>query len=344
MRKEHLEGPEIGTQSCPDCYLCGTPGQPLYQGLQDRLFGARGTWNLKYCPNPACGLAWLDPMPLEEEIWKAYSNYFTHVKIQQRSGLLYQVYLYARNGYWAKRFGDSTTKSRWQMLAGAFFHIHPWYREALDLTVMELKAQPGKRLLDLGCGSGNNLVLLQSLGWQVEGVEVDPKAVSQARARGLQVRQGTLADQQYPSESFHVITMNNVIEHIHDPLRLLRECHRILEPGGRFVMITPNLGSRLHRKFCQNWRGLEPPRHLLLFSSSCLHTMVRKAGFSIDSLTTRAFGAQFIYLQSRRIANQGSSNGSACERFRASGYFWIEWVGLKLWPGSGEDLVLHGRK
>ena len=69
---------EIQTRPCPDCYICGTKGQPLCQGLEDRLFGALGRWNLKSCPNPDCGLVWLDPMPIEEDIGNAYETYYTH--------------------------------------------------------------------------------------------------------------------------------------------------------------------------------------------------------------------------------------------------------------------------
>lgn len=68
----------IRTRPYPNCYLCSTLGKPLYQGLKDCLFGAAGEWNLKKCPNPECGLVWLDPMPIEEDIHKAYQNYYTH--------------------------------------------------------------------------------------------------------------------------------------------------------------------------------------------------------------------------------------------------------------------------
>jgi hypothetical protein len=75
LRRSH---PARSSVPCPNCYLCGTGGEPLYEGLKDRLFNAPGEWNLKRCPNPECGLLWLDPMPLEEDIGMAYETYFTH--------------------------------------------------------------------------------------------------------------------------------------------------------------------------------------------------------------------------------------------------------------------------
>ena len=69
---------EIQTEPRLHCYLCGTAGDPLYQGLRDRLYAVPGEWSLRRCRNTACGLVWLDPMPLPSEIWKAYTQYYTH--------------------------------------------------------------------------------------------------------------------------------------------------------------------------------------------------------------------------------------------------------------------------
>ena len=68
----------ISTEPRPDCYLCGRRGEVIYRGLEDRLFGAPGNWTLKQCPGSGCGLIWLDSMPTEEDIGKAYRNYYTH--------------------------------------------------------------------------------------------------------------------------------------------------------------------------------------------------------------------------------------------------------------------------
>ena len=62
------------------CCLCGRAGQFLYSAQPDRLFGAAGSWNLKQCSNRVCGLIWLDPMPLAEDIGKAYASYYTHAE------------------------------------------------------------------------------------------------------------------------------------------------------------------------------------------------------------------------------------------------------------------------
>jgi hypothetical protein len=60
----------------PDCYLCGTAGVVLYDGMRDRLFDAPGTWRLKRCPQ--CELIWLDPRPIADDVHKLYGSYYTH--------------------------------------------------------------------------------------------------------------------------------------------------------------------------------------------------------------------------------------------------------------------------
>src|SRR5689334_15196819 len=82
MSPPYGQNGEIRVRPQPECYVCRTPGQRQYSGLQDRINHAPGVWNISRCPNPDCGLLWLDPMPLEEDIGKAYITYFTHGSAQ----------------------------------------------------------------------------------------------------------------------------------------------------------------------------------------------------------------------------------------------------------------------
>lgn len=134
-------------------------------------------------------------------------------------------------------------------------------------------------MLDVGCGNGDLLARMRRRGLSVEGVDVDGAALEQARRKhGLTVHLGRLEDIRFPDDSFDIVTMNHVIEHVHDPVLLLQECLRILKPGGRLSVATPNLDGLGHRRFGRNWRGLEPPRHLHLFTRKSLGECAAKAG------------------------------------------------------------------
>ena len=172
---------------------------------------------------------------------------------------------------------------------------------------MALRSVPPGRMLDVGCGSGALLQRMRIAGWEVEGVDFDEKAIDRAwREYGVAVRHGDLRAACYPDGSFDAVTMNHVIEHVHDPIALLAESRRILRPGGRLVVVTPNIASWGHARFGRNWRGLEPPRHLHLFSQKTLAETARRAGFARREVRTACARAYAILLASLELERHGT--------------------------------------
>ena len=341
----------------PSCYLCGAEGLTLYANLPDRLFGAPGLWNLKQCPNSACGLIWLDPMPLPEDIGKAYANYSTHAapgtnrswrKLKDFLKQLEKPYQYMQKAYLARSLGYPSQDAYWQKIIGVVMSGTPWLRERFRREVAGLPYQAGGRLLDVGCGSGGFLRNMQRLGWNVEGVEVDPAAVAQARSQGLPVKYGTLEDQRYTDSTFDVITLFHVIEHLFEPIEVLFECRRLLKNGGQLILITPNTKSLGHKLFRECWRGLEPPRHLYLYSPSLLLRIAQMAGFSYCSIITTSSAAAFFYLASQGIARSNTQKAgfpyNLCTKLNAYVFAFFEKLQLRQNPDVGESIILKGSK
>ena len=81
------------------------------------------------------------------------------------------------------------------------------------------------------------------------------------------------------SEQFDVITLCHVIEHVYDPVKVLKACFTLLKPGGVLWLETPNIDSYSYARFQQHWRGLETPRHLVLFNRQALRQAMISAGF-----------------------------------------------------------------
>jgi 2-polyprenyl-3-methyl-5-hydroxy-6-metoxy-1,4-benzoquinol methylase len=328
---------EVRVVASPSCFLCGKAGQQLYRGLVDWLFSAPGTWGMRSCAD--CEVAWLDPQPAIEDIPNLYSSYYTHVAApsQVTFGKLRQEISRAV----LSRLGYSVDHSD-KLLSRLLSRVGPIAR-ANALDVLGLHAADIGSLLDVGCGNGYFMERMRSLGWSVTGVDPDPSAVSYTASRGLAVFQGGVAD--VPDEArFDVIVLSHVIEHVPDPIQLLRDCERRLRPGiGRLIITTPNAGSLGHRWFKPHWRGLEIPRHLILFSATALGRCVAQAGLLLEDLRTETRLAVRIHNASA-CARAGERMVAERTRFKAStkiaGYFFMvaENMLMSFNPQVGEEL------
>jgi SAM-dependent methyltransferase len=139
---------------------------------------------------------------------------------------------------------------------------------------------------------------MRALGWNVTGVEIDPRAAAIAVAAGLDVRQGDLRTVDLPAGHFSAIVMRHVFEHVSEPLAALRRCLSLLRPDGRLVITTPNPDGLGHRIFRSAWRGLEPPRHLQLCRASSMRLYLVRAGFTCVSVQSTLHWADGIVRQS----------------------------------------------
>jgi 2-polyprenyl-3-methyl-5-hydroxy-6-metoxy-1,4-benzoquinol methylase len=245
-------------------------------------------------------------MPLEEDIGRAYESYYTHDPATAPRSLARRLNEAVRDGYVQVRYGYSQGAGpRWYRLLSPAAFFHPGGPAELEASAMFLpNPGQGRKLLDVGCGSGSKLARMRELGWEVEGLDADPRAVEVARSKGLNVHLGELQDVQYPPDHFDAVHIHHVIEHVLDPIALIRECYRVLAPGGTLVALTPNSESWGHRHFGRDWRGLEPPRHLYIFSAASLGKAAAMAGLMQLKIGTTARGARWFSTNSRLLRDK----------------------------------------
>jgi 2-polyprenyl-3-methyl-5-hydroxy-6-metoxy-1,4-benzoquinol methylase len=138
------------------------------------------------------------------------------------------------------------------------------------------------RLLDFGCGGGIFLERMAEQGWRVLGLDASASTVERIRTElRLPALVGSLPHPELEPASFDVITMWHSLEHVHQPLDTLRHAFRLLAPGGRLYVATPNLASWAYRWFGKDWFGLDLPRHLTHFTPASLRLMLERAGFQL---------------------------------------------------------------
>ena len=136
------------------------------------------------------------------------------------------------------------------------------------------------RLLDFGCGAGKFLRRMRVLGWDVTGVDFSEAAVNAVRTSGLKAFQGTLPHPELSERSFDVVTMRHSLEHVPDPLPILRAARELLARGGRLVDQVPNYASWEVDYFGDASPRLDIPRHMTHFTLSTLAAMLGRAGFA----------------------------------------------------------------
>jgi SAM-dependent methyltransferase len=123
---------------------------------------------------------------------------------------------------------------------------------------------------------------MNRLGWRATGVDISSVAIERVRDRlGLDALVGSLPHPDLPAGGFDVVTMWHSLEHVHDPLAVLRSSHRLLAPGGRLLVAAPNIDSLPFRLFGPAWYGLDLPRHLTHFAPQLLRTMLTNSGFRV---------------------------------------------------------------
>ncbi|HLD06762.1 MAG TPA: class I SAM-dependent methyltransferase [Candidatus Nanoarchaeia archaeon] len=110
--------------------------------------------------------------------------------------------------------------------------------------VLEIIPEGSGRLLDIGCSDGSLSRHFLGKGYNVEGVDISGKAVRLARQKGIRARKADFTRRlPYPAGAFDAVFCGEVIEHILHPDVLLHEINRVLRPGGRLFLTTPNISS-----------------------------------------------------------------------------------------------------
>ena len=141
---------------------------------------------------------------------------------------------------------------------------------------------PPRRILEVGCATGELLQVIREAGNpDVVGLEPEPTAAETARDRGLTVLTGTLATVQFAPESFDVVLLQHVLEHLAEPRRALEQIWLLLRPGGSVIIWVPNGASWAATVFGDAWMGYDPPRHRSVFTPATLRQLLAETGFTV---------------------------------------------------------------
>ncbi len=248
--------PSPTTQPNP-CVLCGSLERELVLSAPDFEYGSLpGEFRLVACCG--CGHQFIDPLPSPSEVERLYSD--TYYTVNPRSPLYFRGLV--------KRIKQQ--------------------QEVNNTLRLVAPLQP-RSILEVGCGNAQRLARLRG-AWQpsprVVGADlsISPELRRFATEQAVELVEANVDEslEVFDGESFDVIIMSQLIEHLRDPARALRRLRSILSEQGRLIIETPNRGGLDYELFKQRyWGGYHLPRHFHLFTRESLRRTIEEAGMHV---------------------------------------------------------------
>jgi 2-polyprenyl-3-methyl-5-hydroxy-6-metoxy-1,4-benzoquinol methylase len=343
------EADVIRTRAACSCLLCGREGRIVYQGVRDRSLFVPGSWSFRVCKD--CDFAWLDPHPIPEDVALAYAGeYYTHNQNLNPISLGRNPLMRAlRGAVLSARYGYTPLRPNIPfagLLGWLLSRIPLAHRRA---TLGRLRAippyRPHGRILEIGCGHGDHLLLMRELGWECHGIEPDPVAAERAaRMTGAKIWRGTIETAETPPQSFDAVFSLHSIEHVYDPRLFISRAVGFLRPGGFLYLITPNFRALARRIFHEDWFAFEPPRHLNLLTPTSVRSICGASGcLRVRSIRTLARRARREREQVYAVRRTGDFNAelrlSPAQRLAVGWFSLLEKMGNSFFEW-GEEIEL----
>ena len=158
--------------------------------------------------------------------------------------------------------------------------------------------QPVKgRILDIGAGTGDFLLECKNQNWDILGIEPNDKAKGIALGKGIKFGDTI---EKLESNSFDVITMWHVLEHVPDVEHQVAELKRLLKPSGTIIIAVPNFKSYDAKYYKEFWAAYDVPRHLWHFSKTAIEKLFDKQNMNLEDIKPMWFDSFYVSLLSEK--------------------------------------------
>jgi len=241
-----------------NCNLCGLDDTQVLFRKRDKCDITNDEFQVVVCRR--CGLLYVNPRPAEAEMGKFYPETYS----------------------WKETLGADLFLTKWVRRLEKSYRYHLLRDEVSK--VMKFTGRSSGRVLDVGCGTGDRLDVFRSEGFETYGVETSVSADYAKDHLNLNVSKGTLFSVRFPDRFFDIVTLYNVLEHTHDPMRVCDEIRRILKDDGFAVIQVPNKHSLQYRIFKKRWAAFDVPRDLYYFGTESLRSLLGKVGFTVRKI------------------------------------------------------------
>jgi len=237
-----------------NCPICNSDKSSFLYHLYDDRYGYHGLFSLLRCG--ACTHVYLDCDLSPADIQRLYTEF------------------YPRSEYDVKDY-------RPHKEIGVF---RAWLDGACGSAFRWVSG--GVKVLDIGCGFGETLGYHQARGCEVQGVEADENIRRVAEHYGFNVKVGLFDGNNYPEEYFDYVTMDQVLEHVKDPVPVMHDVARVIKSEGVLVLSFPNASGWGQRIFGRRWINWHVPYHMQFYSRQSIAMLAAEAGFTVKTIRT----------------------------------------------------------
>lgn len=243
------------------CPWCGSEKAQIHLWLKDE-FLTQEDFQIYECKS--CGLLYTEPRPNKEEIGKYYKSkaYYSHQ--ENKKGLIPRLY---------EAVKSINLKTKYNLATKGM--------------------QKGK-VLDIGCGVGDFLCIMDKQGWETIGIEPseEAKEIAEKRLNHKVLKPEDL--QNLETQSLDLITMWHVLEHVDDLKEEIHQIERILRPKGRLVLALPNFKSYDAQFYNIQWAAYDVPRHLNHFCKESIVKIFKNSELELVNTNKLRWDAYYI--------------------------------------------------
>ncbi len=276
--------PTITTENVPACPVCGASDYSQFAvGFDYELLTCSNPWRFVQCRS--CQHVWLNPRPAVAELGVVYPP-------------TYYAYNYDTINLLARKAKEMLDRRKIAKIVG---HC----------------PKAPKSYLDVGCGDGRFLRVMEQLGVPrsgLYGLELDKRVVERLRGQGYS---GVFCERaedvgSLPEGGIDLVTMFHVIEHVDNPGTVIGRVCGWLSPGGVFALETPNLDSLDARLFRRTyWGGYHIPRHWNLFTPAAISRLLKDNGLEVLATVFQTGHSFWMYSLHHAVRYEGTSRPRA---------------------------------
>lgn len=329
----------VRVEEVTSCPLCGSPRLGRYATSYDRLY-LIDERRFVYSRCLDCDLVFQSRRPVRSDIGRLYPANYGPYKQQSQFGSDKPV---SRLGHVGKKLvaliGTGLSAAVRTLLPSRFENKY---------QAIYTPPRPKASLLDFGCGSDKFLNRARKLGWETTGVDFSEIAVEQARRSGH--RAHLVSEEmwdQLDDNSFDLVRLSHVLEHLYDPADVLSQLISKMTPGARIHIAVPNPSSISARVMKSYWFSLDCPRHIMLFTPGRLRRLLSDVGFEeisvFHEVVTKDMARSLVYLLYEAGLTKHATIESVIENRFADALLYIPaWIGAAC--GMGERIHVVATK